>query len=344
MKVWLLTAVVAVFFLKDTNATCSNNPCPVTDYRSYSSCLSRQCPNTVVATGCESKCSSVDCDTCVSSSSCCQSCCRNKCECSSLNCDTCSSSSSSACCKTCCPKQDCCTSKRREDCCVEPTKDKPVPPTVPPITYPPITLPNITIVINQSAPIFYNTLNQSCGGVTTTRNSTHIVTTTETCSNHSTPNQPCCIITQQPQCPYPFPLFNNCPPPVQNYACGPQCFVRPQVLIPPPPQVIQPIIPPPPPVFVQPPPPPPPPPVTRCYQYPSNMCPQQCVGIGGCLPPRQIGCYPLQQWPFVRCGYGLQYANAIGGIGGYGGYVGQGDYTVQGGYGGYSSGPQPYIG
>jgi hypothetical protein len=206
MKVWLLTAAAAVCFLKTASAECSNNSCTGTDYRSYSSCLSRQCPDTVVATECiETKCSSVDCDTCSSSSSCCQSCCRTKCECSSFSCNRCSSSSSSACCQTCCPKQDCCTSKKREECCEthpqkECCKEKPVQP-----VNQGITLPNITIVINQSAPIIYNTLNQSCGGVTTINNGTHIITTTEPCSNNPKQNQPCCIITHQPPCPHPLP-------------------------------------------------------------------------------------------------------------------------------------------
>ena len=345
MKVWLLTAAAGLCFLKAASADCSTNTCKGTDYRSYSSCLSHQCPDTVVDTGCsESKCSSIDCDTCSSSSSCCQSCCRPKCECSSFSCNTCSSSSSSssACCHTCCPKQDCCTSKKREECChthpqQECCKDKPVPPVPPGIT-----LPNITIIINQSAPVVYNTLNQSCGGVTTVRNSTHIVTTTGTCSHDPQPNQPCCIITHQPPCPNPLPTFHHCPPPVHNYACGSECIIQPQVAIPPPPQVIQPVIQPPSPVMVQ------PQAVNGCYNYPINQCPQQCYG--GCSWPRQSGCLPIQQWPFVRCGYGGQQFGGIGGIGGYGGYGGYGGlggYIGQGGYagyGGYGVGAPQYVG
>jgi len=340
MKFWLLTAAVAVCFLKAASAQCSNNPCTGTDYRSYSSCLSHQCPETVVATGCsESKCSTTDCDMCSSSSSCCQSCCRPKCECSSFKCDTCSSSSSSACCNTCCPKQDCCTSTKREECChtypqQECCKDKT---TITPVI-PSITLPNITIIINQSAPQIYNTLNQSCGGITTVSNGTHIVTTTRTCSHDPKPDQPCCIITQRPQCPLPFPPFHHCPPPVQNYACGPQCIIQPQVVIPPPPQVIQPVIQPPSPVIVQ-------PQQQGCYQYPINHCPQHCYG--GCYWPTQSGCLPIQQWPFLRCGYGGSYFGGIGGIGGYGGYGGYGGlggYISQGGYGGYGVGGQPIAG
>ena len=353
MKFWLLTAAAVVCFLKDVSAECSNNPCPGTDYRSYSSCLTHQCPNTVVATGCtETKCSTIDCDTCSSSSSCCQPCCRPKCECSSVSCNTCSSSSSSssACCQTCCPKQDCCTCEKREECCQtqpqhECCKDKTVPPVIPSFT-----LPNITIIINQSAPVVYNTLNQSCGGVTTVSNSTHIVTTTGTCSHDPKPNQPCCIITHQPPCPQPLPMFHHCPPPVQNYACGPHCFIQPQVVIPPPPQVIQPAIQPPPQVVqpvIQPPTPVmmQPQPVTGCYQYPMNHCPQQCYG--GCYWPRQSGCLPTQQWPFIRCGYGGPYFGGMGGIGSYGGYGGLGGYIGQGAYGGYGSygvGAQPFAG
>ena len=341
MKFWFLTAAAAVCFLKAATAQCSTNPCSGTDYRSYSSCLSHQCPDTVVDTGCtESKCSSIDCDTCSSSSSCCQSCCRPKCECSSFSCNTCSSSSSSACCNTCCTEQDCCTSKRREECChthpqPECCKDKTsITPVIPSIT-----LPNITIVINQSAPVLYNTLNQTCGGVTTVRNSTHVVTTTGTCPNDPKPNQPCCIITHQPPCPNPSPIFHHCPPPVQNYACGPQCIIQPQVVIPPPPQVIQPVIQPPTPVIGQ------PQPATGCYNYPINQCPQQCYG--GCYSPSQSGCLPIQQWPFIRCGYGGSYVGGIGGIGGYGGYGGLGGYIGQGGYagyGGYGFGAQPFAG
>lgn len=342
MKCWLLTVAAAVCFLKAASAGCVNNPCTGTDYRSYSSCLSNQCPNTVVATGCpESKCTSIDCKTCSGSSSCCHSCCRPKCECSSVSCNTCHSTS--ACCNTCCPKQDCCTSKNREECCVtqphhDCCKDKtPVTP-----IYPSITLPNITIVINQSAPVFYNTLNQSCGGVTTVRNSTHIVTTTERCTNQTnnpTPH-PCCIITYQSPCPNPTPPYYHCPPPVNNYACGPQCITQPQVLIPPPPQVIQPVYQPP--VFAQ---PQPllvqPPQVSGCYLYPINQCPQHCYG--GCYWPRHSGCVPTQQWPFIRCGYGGSYGGGIGGIGGYGGYggyVGHGGYFGRIGYGGYGTGAQ----
>ena len=159
MKVWLLAAVATACFLKAASFQCTNDPCTGTDYRSYSNCLIHQCPQTVVATECtESKYYSVDCNTCSSSSSCCQPCCRTKCECSSVSCNTCSSSSSSACCQTWCPKQDCCTSKKREEYChthpqQECCKDKPVPPVTPGIT-----LPNITIVINQSSSVVYNTL------------------------------------------------------------------------------------------------------------------------------------------------------------------------------------------
>jgi len=219
MKVWLLTTVAAVCFLKAASFQCSNDPCTGTDYRSYASCLIHQCPQTVLATDCpKSKYSSTDCNTCSNSSSYCQTCSRKKCECSSLSCHTCSSSSSSACCHTCCPKQDCCTSKKREECChthpqKECCKDKPVPPAIPVFT-----LPNITIVINQSAPVVYNTLTQTCGGVKTVRNNQHIVTTTGTCSHNPKPNQPCCIITHQSTCPHPLPIFQHCPPPVQNYA------------------------------------------------------------------------------------------------------------------------------
>ena len=395
MKVWLLTAITAVCFLKATSLQCSNDPCTATDYISYASCLSHQCPNTVVATGCtESKCSSTDCNTCSSFSSCCRSCCRSKCECSSFKCHTCSSSSSSACCQTCCrskcecssfkcntcsssrsssccqtccSKQDCCTSTKREECChTHPQqiccKDKPVQPAIPSFT-----LPNITIVINQSAPIIYNTLNQSCGGVKTTRNSTHIVTTTGTCEIDRGKREPCCIITHQPHCPRPLPIHHHCPPPVQNYACGAQCIVQSQAMIqppPPPPVVIQP--PPrivqsviqPPPQIIQ---PPPPPPVmvqqqslALCYLYPVHQCPQHCHGL--CHWSGNSGCSPTQQWPFIRCGYGGQYSGGIGGIGvygGYGGYGGPGGYISQGGYGGfigqggyggYGAGAQPIAG
>ena len=352
MKIWLLMAAAAVCFLKATSADCSNNPCTGTDYRSYSSCLSHQCPDTVVATGCpESKCSSIDCDTCSSSSSCCQSCCRPKCECSSFSCSTCSSSSSSSCCQTCCPKQDCCTSEKREECChthpqPECCKDKPVP-TVPPG----ITLPNITIIINQTGSVLHNTLNQSCGGVTTTSNSTHIVTTTQPCPDSPTPNQPCCVITPRTPCPHPLPPFQHCPPPVPNYACGPQCIIQPQPIIQPviqpppqiiqpviqpPPQIIQPVIQPPPQIIVQ------PQPISLCYQYPIHQCPQHCHGY--CYWPRQSGCLPTQQWPFIRCGYGGSYFGGIGRIGGYGGYGGLGGNIGQESYGGYDVGAQPFVG
>ncbi|GFG32440.1 hypothetical protein Cfor_02538, partial [Coptotermes formosanus] len=371
MQFWLLTVAAAGCFLGAASATCINNPCTGTDYRSYSSCLSHQCPNTVVATGCpESKCTSIDCNTCSSSSTCCHSCCRPKCECSSVSCNTCPSSS--ACCNTCCPKQDCCTSKKREECCTTQPDHKCCKETTPvsPV-FPSITLPNITIVINQSAPVVYNTMNQTCGGVTTVRNSTHIVTTTSTCTNQTNPRDPCCTIVHQPPCPNPVPPYYNCPPPVHNYACGPQCIVQPQVLIPPPPQVIQPMIQPPviaqpPPVFAQPPPviaqpptliaqpptliaqPPTliaqqptliaqPPSVAGCYAYPVNQCPQHCYGH--CHWPRYSGCVPVHQWPFIRCGYGGPYVGGIGGIGGYGGYAGQGGYA---GYGSYGAGAQPF--
>jgi len=39
MKVWLLTAITAVCFLKATSLQCSNDPCTATDYISYASCL-----------------------------------------------------------------------------------------------------------------------------------------------------------------------------------------------------------------------------------------------------------------------------------------------------------------
>jgi len=388
MKVWLLTAAAAVCFLKAASAQCSNNPCTGTDYRSYSSCLSNQCPETVVATGCsESKCSSIDCDKCSSSSSCCQSCCRPKCECSSVRCDTCSSSSSSACCNTCCQIQDCCTCTKREECChtypqQECCKDKsPITPVIPSIT-----LPNITIVINQSAPYIYNTLNQACGGITTVSNGTHIVTTTGTCSHDPKLNQPCCIITQRPQCPFPFPPFRHCPPPVHNYACGPQCIIQPQMVIAPPPPIMQPVIQPPPQIIqpviqtppqiiqpmIQPPPqiihqviqPPPqiiqpviqpqpqvivqPQPVSLCHLYPVQHCPQQCYGL--CYVPRHSGCFPIQQWPFMRCGYGGSYFGGFGGIGGSGGIGGIGgiggldSYIGQDSYGGYGVGAQTVAG
>ena len=356
MKFCLLTAAAAVCFLKVASAECNNDPCSGTDYRSYSACLSNKCPDTDCT---ESKCSSTDCNTCSSSSSCCQSCCRTKCECSSFKCHTCSSSSSSACCQTCCPKQDCCTSTKREQCChthpqQECCKDKPVQPLIPSFT-----LPNITIVINQSAPVIYNTLNQTCGSVATVRNRTHIVTTTGTCSHDPEPNQPCCIITHQPNCPQPLPIPYLCPPPVQNYVCGPQCIIEPPPLviqppppvirpvIQPPPQVIQPVIQPPPQIiqpFIQPPPPVmvQPQPVSLCNLYPMNQCPQHCYGL--CNRSGQSGCLPTQQWPFMRCGYGGSYFGGIGGIGGYGGYGGLGGYIGQGGYGGYGAGAQPIVG
>ena len=302
MKVWILTAAAAVCFLKAASAQCSNNPCTGTDYRSYSSCLKNKCPDAAESTDCSApKCSSIDCKSCSSSSSCCQSCCRPKCACSSVSCNTCSSSSSSACCQTCCPKQDCCTSKKPEECChthpqQECCKDKSVPPAIPSIT-----LPNITIIINQSAPIVYNTLNQSCGGVTTVRNNTHIVTTTGTCSNDPKPNQPCCIITHQPSCPQLLPIFHHCPPPVQNYACGTQCIIQPQVLIQLLPQVVQPQ------------------PVSLCYLYPVHLCPQHCYGSCTWHGHGHSGCFHTHQWPFISCPYGDGY---YGGYGGYGGVVG----------------------
>jgi len=83
---------------------------------------------------------------------------------------------------------------------------------------------------------------QSCGDVKTVRNNTHTVTTTGTCSHNPKPNQPCCIITHQSTCPQPPPIPHPCPPPVHNYACGTQCIILPQLLIPPPPQAIQPVI------------------------------------------------------------------------------------------------------
>jgi len=159
MKVWLLTPDAAVGFLRAASFQYSNDPYTGTDYRSYAIFLSHQCPETIVATDCpESKWSLIHCNTCSKSSSCCQTCCRPKCECSSFKCHTRSSSSSSACCQTCCPKQDCCKSKKPEKCChtqpkQECCKDKPVAPVIPGFT-----LPNITIVINQSPTVVYSTL------------------------------------------------------------------------------------------------------------------------------------------------------------------------------------------
>jgi hypothetical protein len=247
-----------------------------------------------------------------------------------------------------------------QKCCEKP---QPVQP-----AFPSFTLPNITIFINQTPAIIYNTLNQTCGGVTTIRNSTHIVTTTSTCSNQTIPpNQPCCRIQYAPPCiPQPYPPFQYCPPPTSNYACGPQCIVHQHnspLLVQPPPQVLQPQI-------VQPPPiiqpqifqPPPiiqpqiiqPPPIIQpqvfqhptlirqqwpiyqqgCY-YQNNQCPPQC--IGGCsFLPIQQSCTNTRQWPFFRCGIGSPY---FGGIGSYGG---EGGFRGYGGYGGYGGGQVYY--
>ncbi|XP_023709187.1 uncharacterized protein LOC111865410 [Cryptotermes secundus] len=48
MKLWVLCAAAVMCFLSGVTASCSNNPCTGTDYRSYSSCLSNRCPSTVI--------------------------------------------------------------------------------------------------------------------------------------------------------------------------------------------------------------------------------------------------------------------------------------------------------
>jgi len=365
MKLWLLSAGVVMCFLSGVAATCSTNPCTATDYRTYSSCLSNQCPNTVVATGCpESKCTSINCNTCSSSNACCASCCRqSNCQCSTVRCNTCPSSNACCgfccpkpsqcecrnvncdvcqgpCCSTCCPQQqDCCISSNRQECCVK-NFSSPCCSTAQPI--PVFTLPNITIFINQTPAIIYNTLNQSCGGVTTIRNITHTTTTTGTCPNTTTPRQPCCrILVQRPCVPYPFPPYQHCPPAVYNYACGPQCIAVPgqssPPVIPNPPQVpIQlPVIVPQQQVYPQ--------PTPGCY-YQYNQCPSHCVG--GCTYwPYSSGCIHVNYWPFFRCGFGNPYVSGAGtggigvfggtgGIGGFGGPGGTGGFGGFGGFGG----------
>ena len=146
--------------------------------------------------------------------------------------------------------------------------------------------------------------NQSCGGITTVRNSMHIVTTKGTCSHKPKPKQPCCIITHQPPGPQTLAIHQHCPLPVQDYTCGSQYIIQPQVLILSLPQVVQPAV-------QQ---------VTVCYLYPIHLCPQHCYGL--CYSHGHSGCVPIQQWPFYRCGYGGLYSGGIGGIDGNGGYIG----------------------
>ncbi|KAJ9581319.1 hypothetical protein L9F63_023509 [Diploptera punctata] len=279
MKLWIFTIIILLCTLEDAESNCVNTPCTSTDYKTYSNCLSNQCPNAVVATGCpENKCSSVNCNTCSTSNSnaCCQSCCRStSCECTNMDCNSCSSTSNACCasccsrfskcncqsvncdscqgygtcCQTCCKKSDCCESTNREqccnnnpntNCCPQPTpKDVPVERII--IPYPNITLPNITIIVNHTAPLVQNTQHYSVN-----QNCQNSVShgNMSLCLNYSSPSfQNCCTIPYREPCyPIPYPPFYYCPPMQYTITCGPQCLTQLQAPQPSPPQrVLQPM-------------------------------------------------------------------------------------------------------